>query len=69
MDIPIPVSKVSDLYRAVQAEHKRVGLPGFFTLQADVAAEAGSDFDAVLRSIVDRLSIDLTSTYKKIIVP
>ena len=62
LDILIPVSKVSELFKAVEAEHKRVGLPGFFTLKADVAAEAGSDFDAVLRSFCHRLSIDLTST-------
>ena len=61
LDIPIPVCKVTELYKAVQAEHKRVGLPGLFVLDADVAAEARSDFDVCLRSICDRLSIDLTS--------
>ena len=62
LDILIPVSKVSELFKAVEAEHKRVGLPGFFSLEPDVAAEAGSDFDAVLRSFCDRFTIDLTST-------
>ena len=42
-----------------------MGLPGFYVLPHDVAAQAGSSFGDVLRSFCNGFTIDFTSAWKK----